>query len=215
MYNSDIPTRAELPTSRQLIRSTIIALLAAIAILVTIVLPAEYNIDPTGVGRALGLAEMGEIKLQLAEEAHRDRILDRQKRVPPAADKRSGLLDRLFVELVFRPASAQTAPKERSDEISLKLAPGQGAEIKLAMNKNAKVNYSWRVVGGVVNYDMHGGDDGGETSYEKGRAVPKAEGVLTAPLDGLHGWFWRNRGRSEVTVVLRTSGDYSDIKRMP
>ena len=41
MYNTDIPTRAELPTSRQLIRSTVIAMLAAAAILVTIVLPAE------------------------------------------------------------------------------------------------------------------------------------------------------------------------------
>ena len=33
------------------------------------VLPAEYGIDPTGVGRALGLTQMGEIKVQLAEEA--------------------------------------------------------------------------------------------------------------------------------------------------
>ncbi|WP_246047586.1 hypothetical protein [Hankyongella ginsenosidimutans] len=59
MYNTDIPTRAELPTSAQLLRSTVIAIVAAAAILVTIVLPAEYAIDPTGVGRALGLAEMG------------------------------------------------------------------------------------------------------------------------------------------------------------
>ncbi|RCS21305.1 hypothetical protein DUT91_25065, partial [Phyllobacterium salinisoli] len=72
MYNTDIPTRAELPSSAQLLRSTIIAMISAAAILVTVVLPAEYAIDPTGIGRALGLVEMGEIKAQLAEEAERD-----------------------------------------------------------------------------------------------------------------------------------------------
>jgi hypothetical protein len=76
MYNEDMPTRAELPTSRQLIRSTLIALTAAIVILVTAVLPGEYGIDPTGIGRLLGLAEMGEIKVQLAEEAEADRQRD-------------------------------------------------------------------------------------------------------------------------------------------
>ena len=49
MYNTDIPTRAELPTSKQLLRSTIIAVFAAAAILITVVLPAEYAIDPTGI----------------------------------------------------------------------------------------------------------------------------------------------------------------------
>ena len=60
MYNSDIPTRAELPSTVQLVKSTIIALISAIVILVTIVLPAEYAIDPTGVGRMLKLTEMGD-----------------------------------------------------------------------------------------------------------------------------------------------------------
>ena len=57
------------PTTAQLLRSTLIALAAAAMILVTIVLPAEYGIDPTGVGSALGLKRVGEIKTQLAEEA--------------------------------------------------------------------------------------------------------------------------------------------------
>lgn len=55
MYNSEKPAPEELPSTAQLVRSTIIALIAAIAILVTIVLPAEYAVDPTGAGRALGL----------------------------------------------------------------------------------------------------------------------------------------------------------------
>ena len=79
MYNSDIPARAELPSSRQLVKSTITAIVAAAAILVTIVLPSEYAIDPTGVGGVLGLTEMGEIKSQLSKEAEADRLMEEQK----------------------------------------------------------------------------------------------------------------------------------------
>jgi len=72
MYNTDLPRRAELPTSAQLKRSTWIAGIAATAILTLVVLPSEYAVDPTGVGRLLGLTQMGEIKTQLAEEAALD-----------------------------------------------------------------------------------------------------------------------------------------------
>ena len=215
MYNSDIPTRAELPTSRQLLRSTIIAILAAGAILVTIVLPSEYGIDPTGVGRALGLAEMGEIKTQLAEEAERDRQMDQQQTAPATAPgSSSSFLDRVFAELVMGSADAQEATPARTDEISVTLTPGEGTEYKLVMKRGAKVDYAWSAAGGVVNFDLHG-DGGGESiSYVKGRGVPSEEGVLEAAFDGNHGWFWRNRTGGDVTVTLRVSGDYTEIKKV-
>ena len=74
MFNAEKPSLEELPSSAQLLRSTIIAALSAVVILVTVVLPAEYAIDPTGIGSALGLTEMGEIKQELAEEAARDAL---------------------------------------------------------------------------------------------------------------------------------------------
>ena len=72
MFNSDLPNRADLPTPSQLLRSTILAATAATGILITTILPAEYAIDPTGVGRLLGLTQMGEIKKQLALEVQQD-----------------------------------------------------------------------------------------------------------------------------------------------
>ena len=218
MYNNDIPTRAELPTTRQLLRSTIIAIISAIAILVTVVLPAEYNIDPTGIGRAIGLAEMGEIKKQLAEEAARDRLMDEQQQEPPPAapapGQQSSLLGDILSGLFIASAHAQDAPATRSDTTTVTLKPGEGAEVKLRMLKGAKVSFTWSVEGGVVNFDMHGDGGGEEVSYEKGRAVPAAEGVLEAGFDGKHGWFWRNRGKADVTVILKTDGEYTEIKRM-
>src|SRR5215210_4257140 len=104
MYNTDMPSRAELPTSGQLVRSTLIAAGVAAALLVTVVLPAEYGIDPTGAGRALGLTEMGEIKTQLHEEAESDRANDPAGQAPapgPTAPKqRSSLFRTIFAQVV-------------------------------------------------------------------------------------------------------------------
>jgi hypothetical protein len=207
MFNSKAPDPSDLPTSAQLIRSTLIALAAALAILVTIVLPSEYGIDPTGVGRALGLAEMGEIKTQLAEEAEADRLMKEQ---PPQPS--SSLGQAVFAFVFGGPAGAQEAL--RADETRVTLAPGEGAEIKLTMKAGERVRFAWTVEGGVVNYDQHGDGGGQEVSYEKGRAVPAQDGELEAAFDGKHGWFWRNRGKAPVTVILRTEGPYTAIERM-
>lgn len=217
MYNSDMPTRAELPSSGQLLRSTAIAAAAAVALLVTVVLPAEYAVDPTGIGRLLGLTTMGEVKAQLAQEAEADRRNDaaRPDRQPPAAgpDQRSSLLHRLLAVVAITPAHAQSA--SAAQETSVTLAPGEGSEIKMAMKAGAKVNYTWASSGGGVNYDMHGTAAGGkESSYKRDRGASGDAGILTAGYDGYHGWFWRNRGQAPVTVTLKVDGDYSDLKRM-
>lgn len=70
------PSSSELPSARALFRSTLIALAVAGTLLLTVVLPAEYGIDPTGAGRVLGLTQMGEIKVRLAREAAQDAAAD-------------------------------------------------------------------------------------------------------------------------------------------
>lgn len=42
-------------TNQSLIKATLIAFFIAVATLILIILPAEYNIDPTGIGNKLGL----------------------------------------------------------------------------------------------------------------------------------------------------------------
>ena len=216
MYNSDIPTRAELPSSAQLIKSTIIAIVTAAIILVTIVLPSEYGIDPTGIGRMLKLAEMGEIKQQLAEEAEADRQKDLMKN-PTDNKTSSNLLDNILGSIIktahAHSSHDHSAMEKWSGQISVILTPGEGTEIKLVMEKGAEAEFLWEAKGGVVNFDLHG--DGGDNniSYEKGRAVSSKEGVLKAAFTGNHGWFWRNRGKQDVTVTLSVRGDYSKIIR--
>jgi hypothetical protein len=208
MYNSDIPTRAELPTSRQLIKSTIIAIIAAIIILVTIVLPSEYAIDPTGVGKVLNLTEMGEIKQQLHAEAEADRQMELEKL--KANDQSSSLIDGLF-GLIVSKAHAQSSDQNWTDEYTYTLERGEGIEVKLVMEEGAEAEFMWVAEGGVLNYDLHGDGSGNNISYEKGRAVPSHEGILKAAFTGNHGWFWRNRDKQKVTVKLFVRGAYSEI----
>ncbi len=223
MFNSKIPTLNELPSSQQLLRSTVIALIAAIVLLVTVVMPSEYAIDPTGAGRMLGLTQMGEVKQQLATEAAADAATPvvaapaAPQPVPQAAPKPAvSTAAEATAPAVATPAVVEAEGQQH--EMSIALAPGQGAEIKLEMLKGSKVNYFWTANGGLVNYDTHGDPYNAPREfyhgYGKGRATPEDHGVLEAAFDGKHGWFWRNRTSKPVTVTLRTEGNYIAIKRV-
>jgi hypothetical protein len=236
MFNTDLPRRADLPTAAQLGRSTRRALLAATAILVFVVLPAEYGVDPTRVGRLLGLTAMGEIKTQLAAEAAADAEATAVAAAPaaPAIDAASlaqqieravaAALDARAPATVPEAApvaptveaAAAPAPRAvgRSDEMAITLVPGEGAEVKLVMAAGDTASFAWTVEGGVANFDLHGDGGGQKITYEQGRGVPGAEGTLEAAFDGNHGWFWRNRGDAPITILLRTDGDYVELKRL-
>ncbi|MBN8955823.1 MAG: hypothetical protein J0H17_04410 [Rhizobiales bacterium] len=240
MYNTDLPSRADLPTSAQLKRSSWIAGLTASAILAFVVLPSEYAVDPTGIGRVLGLTQMGAIKMQLAQEAAQDaaaaggnpELTARLVRIetvlqglasrapaptPPAGDPVAAVVEGRPLEVRPTAPEAQRQPAASSewrDEVSFTLPPGQGVEVKLVMEQGAQARFHWTANGAVVNYDTHGDGGGRKVSYEQGRGVPEKDGILEAAFTGNHGWFWRNRTNSNVTITLRTTGAYSEMKRM-
>jgi hypothetical protein len=216
MFNTKLPTQSELPTSRQLLRSTVIAVGVAAALLVTVVMPSEYAIDPTGVGRVLGLTQMGEMKKNLAEEAAAVQ--------PAAASVAQAPVP--FQPVVKEPVAAapvaepvaEPEPALKSDEVTVTLKPGEASEIKLEMLDKATVSYEWTTNGVPVNHDTHGepynGPNGYYHSYSKAKQVTGDKGEFTAIFDGTHGWFWRNRSTSNVTITLKTKGEYLSVKRV-
>lgn len=223
MYNTDMPSRNELPSSAKLIRSTVIAAIVALMLLVTVVMPAEYALDPTGAGRLLGLTEMGEIKEQLEEEAAADEAAQ-MVTVQPSSDESAPEPAAPATETaeatepeaepkVEEPAPTPAAKPQWQDEVRVVLTPGEGTEYKLTMNEGAVARYSWASEGGPINYDTHGDGSGQSISYEKGRGVPDDEGELEAAFTGNHGWFFRNRNDNDITLVLRTGGDYGELKK--
>lgn len=204
MHNAPKPKLEDLPSKAQLRRSSIIAAVMALFIGFAVYLPAEYGRDPTGIGSVLGLTEMGEIKQQLAKEAAEDELKHN-------ADQSYNLLDNLF-GLIVSPAHAQSSGEWRNEAI-FTLEPGETHELKLTMKEGDVAEYKMVVEGGRVNFDLHAHGDGKSTTYEKGRGSTGSEGQLTAEFDGDHGWFWRNRDKTALTVNLRVRGTYSEFKK--
>jgi hypothetical protein len=228
MYNTDIPARAELPSSAHLLRSTGIAAAVAAALLVTLILPAEYGIDATGLGRVLGLTQMGDVKTAQTSQATKGNT------TAPSAPKASAAsASTPTLPVAATPASAPTpaspsaagAPAAASNAAAtqehvttITLANGQAAEIKLSMRKNAVVQFDWSTAGVPVNYDTHGDPDGAPKDfyhgYGKGSNKTGMQGDLVAAFDGVHGWYWRNRSGVAATITLKTKGSYSKLERV-
>lgn len=225
MYNNQRPDLSELPSSSQLLRSTLIALIAAGVLLVTVVMPAEYAIDPTGAGRLLGLTQMGELKQTLAEEAATEAQPPAEAApAEPAAttpDKDELVAAQAEPAPAAAPTPAQPEPPKvatQQHEVNLTLKPNQATEIKLEMKEGAKANFHWTANGGRLNYDTHGdpykAPKGFYHGYGKGKNTPELQGELVAAFDGKHGWFWRNRTNETVKLTLRTDGEYITIEQV-
>ncbi|SFP43330.1 hypothetical protein SAMN05216229_102271 [Geopseudomonas sagittaria] len=230
MYNSQRPNLDELPSTAQLLRSTVIALITAGVLLVTVVMPAEYALDPTGVGRLLGMTPMGELKATLAAEAAAEQAAAEPPPALAAAQPAPAAVPApLAAETQPVPAAAPLAaapapqPQQppvagQQHEVNLTLKPNQATEIKLEMNKGAEARFHWTANGGLLNYDTHGdpykAPKGFYHGYGKGKQTPEQQGVLVAAFDGKHGWYWRNRSNQTVKLTLRTEGDYITIEQV-
>lgn len=175
------------------------AVVAAVA-LVFFVLPAEYGIDPTGVGARLGLAQMGR-----GEEA--------AAAAPAPASAVAGAAAPAVPVEPQTQASISKATPLRNDEMTVVMKPHSGLEIKAEMKTGDHFIFNW-ASSAPLKMDMHGEkpNDGDKfTRYWMQSDMSGAQGAFTAPFDGHHGWFWRNRSDQEVTVKIRTSGFYEKL----
>ncbi|MEE4463196.1 hypothetical protein V2S84_14010 [Azotobacter chroococcum] len=190
-----------LPSTQRLLKATLIAFGAAGVILVTTVLPAEYGIDPTGIGARLGLDALAQTAKTAGPSAAAD----------PVAEAPGQPLEPAEANVVSKREGAY-----RRDTQSLLLAPGEGAEIKAAMKSGDGLVFHWTASGNVA-VDMHGERTGAAedeyTSYWIERSQREASGTFTAPFDGTHGWYWLNRGSEPVTVQLEVSGFQQELFR--
>ncbi len=187
------------PSMRDLLKSTVIAAGIAAVILAVAILPAEYGIDLTGLGRATGLLALSQVE---AEEAT----------VAPAAEadiRQPG--DAVEVgDTGLKIAKASAAPF-RNDTTDIILAPGQDIEFKVLLSKGDMMLYSWRTAGTNLYFDFHGeptlGPAGYFRSYEASGAS-QSHGALLAPFSGTHGWYWKNVSTHPTVINLRLSGFY-------
>ena len=190
MTTTALPYQASRAT---LARASVAALAGAALVLVLFVLPAEYGIDPTGAGHALGLTALnGEVEeAEVATAA-----------VPVAA----------AVPTQTQGSIAKATPW-RTDDRTVTIAAHEGVELKAEMQAGDAFVFTWSATG-PVKMDMHGETSMTATSfstYWKQKGMTTAQGSFTAPFAGIHGWYWRNQGETPVTLTLRTAGFYAKI----
>lgn len=205
------------PSTAQLLKASAIALLLAMTVLITTVLPAEFGKDPTGFGGLLGLTALHSVDAPVTVAA----VAAPAAAIPAVVTGQA---------LSGQPVVAQTDPAQsfnldavraqstafRSDEMSVTLEPGKGAEIKAKMLAGASFVFSWTSVGGPVNFDMHGEkpNDGDKfTSYWLDNQKAQAHGRFVAPFTGVHGWYWKNKGAVPVTITVKVSGYFEPLYR--
>jgi hypothetical protein len=192
-------------------KSVLAALVIAAVVLVLVVLPAEYSIDPTGVGKVLGLTQMRqgsnktiELKDSLGgnEKISTAQIPDAGKPIP--------LPNPAVFQGAKEPAKSQT--------LTITLPPNGETEVKAVMTTNKVILYSWKTDSGLVYVDFHGHSPDWTNKQAFVRYLEAQDGLaadsgsLVAPFSGEHGWYWVNIEDHPIKITLTVSGYYDAIK---
>jgi hypothetical protein len=197
------------PSGKRIAMSVGIALAVAAVVLVVAVLPAEYGIDPTGIGKALGLTELNAPASRTIEV--RD-VIGGNERVRevevPAFNEPVPLPNPAVHQAEDRPIQTRT--------MTLTLEEGQQTEIKTVLQESKVIVYDWQTDGGLVYSDLHGHDPAAGQEFfvryrEDQEGATEATGSLVAPFAGEHGWYWLNIHDGPVTITLTVTGFYDDI----
>ena len=188
------PNQTDAPSKGALAKATGIALLVALILLFTAVLPAEYGYDPLKTGKALGLTGISQAEVKEVKGA-----------APTPVAGQNGVY------------TAQ--PKiYKVDSEDFQLRPGEGVEMKYHMQKGAGMVYGWKA-DGKLTFEFHGEPDQKPNkdyyeSYELDDKVGKdaSYGAFTAPSTGIHGWFFKNKTDKDVMFHLNVAGFFDSAK---
>jgi hypothetical protein len=173
------------PSRRQLLIGTLVALIVAGVVLVTVILPAEYGVDPIGAGRLLGLTDMAaesdEVSAQLMHE-HERRYLS--GRVVITIGPGEGL------------EYKATLPAGEPLLYSWTVAGGP-----------VYFEFHGEPTEGEWPEDYY-------RSYQIKQQSSGEHGSFVAPFTGMHGWYWKNLSTEPATITLEASGFYSRLGRV-
>ncbi len=195
---------------KQLIKYLIISILIGGIVLVTAILPAEYNIDPLGTGELFGFSRLytepaeEEIGMENAALKFKKLTIEESGSGP----------DVPVPEKVNAPAPAEQYTMREDNDITVVVPAGKGIEYKFKMLKYGSTKYEWTTDGSILYSDMHGElllanppEDEFFESYAEAYSN-NMTGTLLAPFEGIHGWYFRNKNKEDVTVNIKLKGQY-------
>ncbi len=177
------------PSTKSLIWSCICSLLLAIFVFIAAVLPAEFNIDPIGLGQAMGLTVLS----QPAEAINKPVVIS-----CPTENK-----------------STAEASLQWQDSVMISIPPNKGLEYKFTIAKGETLEFVWKSQADEKLYfDFHGEPEGSTNGYFKSfreSTQSESSGSLLVPFTGSHGWYWENKSNQTVIINLKTRGNYKII----
>jgi len=209
--NETAPIAPTPPSRKKLLIGSGVALALAAVGLVVFVLPAEYGIDPTGAGAALGLTKLSE---GAEENIYLKRGQARTNVLFPLDDAAAPDELRLRALLSEKGIALPAGAEIKTDRYEFELLPYEGIELKYELAQGAPMVFAWRTTG-PVNFDMHahpyqGGEELTE-SYVITDAASQTAGYVAA-FTGIHGWYWQNRTLESVRLTLDATGAFTASK---
>ena len=195
-------------SNRRLVVSVLVAVAAGVALLVTVVLPAEYGVDPLGVGGLLGLDSMNAQPTRTIEITDviggNEQVAEIE--IPDFGDP---------VPLPNPAVHQDEAAPSTSRTMQIPIGPEQETEIKTVLAEGKVILYSWEVDQGDIYSDFHGHNPefGPEfwVRYEEHQEGSGNDGSLVAPFAGEHGWYWLNYNEFPVVVTLTVDGYFDEV----
>lgn len=184
-------------------------------LLITTVLPAEYGVDPTGIGELLGVKALNAQAAKSAEDFGQILTFNVEE-----YDMKSEEIVQSIRGLIH----LEDAPF-KSETIMIEIEDFGEIEHKFIMPQDTTLVYSWEVLeakGDGVFFEFHGHPstadavnypDGFEQAYSKGEGVAQ-NGSFTSPFPGYHGWYMMNLEDGPITIALTVSGFYDEHKEM-
>lgn len=196
---------------KKIVKAAIISVFVALVILVIAVLPAEYGIDITGAGSALGFSTLADANQKTAAT---------NEIIPDVAFKLIKLEDLGSSPEVAKPIEANNLPPAkqyeiREDSIEIKVPAGKGLEYKVLLLKYGTLKYEWKTDDGFVFFDFHGevkeSNPPKEVFYESYTVsnATNVGGTFLAPFEGRHGWYFKNKNTEDMVIMLRLKGEYA------
>ncbi len=177
------------PSRRKILWTLLATLIVAAVLLVTVVLPAEYQLDPTGAGRLLGLDGLGSGPSQADDIAAADAAITTRRDAP-----------------------------HRTETMTVPLAPREQIEVKIGMVTGHTALFSWKSDGPALYTDFHAEpyNDLNDTNlrYVEEETVTEGHGSIRAPYSGMHGWYWRNDSDQPATITIEVSGYFTELREI-
>ncbi|MBB1646423.1 hypothetical protein ACR777_14800 [Sphingobacterium spiritivorum] len=187
---------------KSIVKQILIALVVGTILLVGAVLPAEYGIDPLGIGKATGFSKL------YVGEANTEMLASGPHKILQLENVGSG------AEVPKPAAAGNPAPAtqlaERTDEVNVVIPAGKGLEYKVDMLKHGNLRYEWITDKGELYFDFHG-EVKNNSNYFESYTIAYSNnmvGSLLAPFEGPQGWYFKNNSNEDITVKIRMKGQY-------